>query len=191
MQLDHKRHMLPDKLSAADSSLLFAMELVDGEDGTQRSGAAGYGVASRAQMDQLSFLLCPASAFQDRLQRDVANLLHLERDMQLLASRLAMLGYDVILKSAVGGGPACFKNLRHEFITVVDWKERPEVQYIVDPLFKEQFELSKPSATYSAILRLLPQEFVGTAQRLIPLVQCMCAEMAASFEAQGLALPPW
>jgi len=80
---------------------------------------------------------------------------------------------------------------RHAFITVVDWKERPEVPYIVDPLFKEQFELSKPSATYSAILRLLPQEFVGTAQRLIPLVQCMCAEMAASFESQGLALPPW
>jgi len=45
---------------------LYCFAQVDGDDGTQRSHAAGYGLASRAH-DQLAFLLCPASAFQDRV----------------------------------------------------------------------------------------------------------------------------
>lgn len=69
--------------------------------------------------------------------------------------------------------------------------EWAECSLIVDPSFREQFEIPQPTRGYSAALALLAPEFVGSASRLIPLVQCLCAEMAASFEAEGLTLPPW
>lgn len=95
------------------------------------------------------------------------------------------------VRTALGGGPACFRNLRHEFLTVLGEGDYKDVPYIVDPAFKEQFEIPSPSASYAALLELLPTEFVGTSSRLVPLVQNLCAEMVASFEANGLTLPPW
>lgn len=95
------------------------------------------------------------------------------------------------VRTALGGGPACFRNLRHEFLTVLGEGDYKDVPYIVDPAFKEQFEIPSPSASYAALLDLLPTEFVGTSSRLVPLVQNLCAEMVASFEANGLTLPPW
>jgi uncharacterized protein (TIGR01615 family) len=110
----------------------------------------------------------------------------------LLAVLFVQVGYHVTVRTAIGGGPSCFRNLRHEFLTVLsnegDFKD---CTLIVDPLFREQFAIPQPSATYEALLELVPLEFVGTASRLIPLVQCLCAEMVASFEANGLTLPPW
>jgi uncharacterized protein (TIGR01615 family) len=149
------------------------------------------------------------------------------------------------VRNALGGGPACFRNLRHQFLTVlarnsdgsssslvlpppqqqqqqagsmmvsagglgVDANSTSasagraallpaaaamapasSMQYVVDPHFKQQFEVSQPSAAYAAALELVPPEFVGTCSRLVPLVHALCAEMAASFEAMGLTLPPW
>jgi uncharacterized protein (TIGR01615 family) len=95
------------------------------------------------------------------------------------------------VRTALGGGPACFRNLRHEFLTVLGEGDYKDVPYIVDPAFKEQFEIPSPSASYAALLELLPTEFVGTSSRLVPLVQNLCSEMVASFEANGLTLPPW
>lgn len=95
------------------------------------------------------------------------------------------------MRTALGGGPACFRNLRHEFLTVLGEGDYKDVPYIVDPAFKEQFEIPSPSASYAALLELLPGEFVGTSSRLVPLVQNLCAEMVASFDANGLTLPPW
>lgn len=55
----------------------------------------------------------------------------------------------------------------------------------------QHFLIPHPTPAYTALLSLLPDEYVGTASRLKPLVQCVCGEMAASFEARGLTLPPW
>lgn len=95
------------------------------------------------------------------------------------------------VRTALGGGPACFRNLRHEFLTVLGEGDYKDVPYIVDPAFKEQFEIPSPTPSYAALLALLPMEFVGTSSRLVPLVQNLCAEMVASFEANALTLPPW
>jgi uncharacterized protein (TIGR01615 family) len=104
----------------------------------------------------------------------------------------AQVGYHVTVRTAIGGGPSCFRNLRHEFVTVLSNEgEFKDSTLIVDPLFREQFAIPQPSAMYQALLELVPLEFVGTASRLIPLVQCLCAEMVASFESKGLTLPPW
>eukprot|EP00882_Tetradesmus_deserticola_P000732 GHRQ01000799.1.p1 GENE.GHRQ01000799.1~~GHRQ01000799.1.p1 ORF type:complete len:347 (+),score=127.10 GHRQ01000799.1:165-1205(+) len=149
-----------------------------------------------ALQDRLRWLQEPQSTFQLQLQRDVRRLMRVmgreKLDVVVMASRLSLVGYHVTVRTAIGGGPSCFRNLRHEFLTVLahegDFKDST---LIVDPLFREQFAIPQPTATYQALLKLIPAEFVGTASRLIPIVQCLCAEMVASFESKGLTLPPW
>ena len=56
---------------------------------------------------------------------------------------------------------------------------------------REQFLIPQPSARYSEVLQLVPQEYVGPASRLAPLVHAVCAEMSAAFQQSGMSYPPW
>ncbi len=57
----------------------------------------------------------------------------------------------------------------------------------MDPKFREQFEIAHPSPRYAALLAAVPAWFVGAEERLIPLVELLCAEMCAAFRATGAA----
>ena len=78
--------------------------------------------------------------------------------------------------------------------------------WLVKPGHRLRLGLALPSVTSAAsstaslrplphpllqVLHVVPEEFVGTASRLVPLVQTLCAEMAAAFRASGATLPPW
>ena len=65
------------------------------------------------------------------------------------------------------------------------------MNYLVDPKFREQFEIAHASPRYAAVLAAAPADFVGTEERIVPLVELMCAEMSAAFRAAGATLPPW
>lgn len=65
------------------------------------------------------------------------------------------------------------------------------VNYLVDPKFREQFEIAHANARYAAVLAAAPVDFVGTEERIVPLVELLCAEMSAAFRAAGATLPPW
>ena len=64
-------------------------------------------------------------------------------------------------------------------------------QYVVDPVFKDQFEIAKPTPRYAALLASLPDDFVGPMEHVIPLVSFLCSEIAAAFQEEGTLLPPW
>ena len=66
-----------------------------------------------------------------------------------------------------------------------------DVDFIVEPRFREQWQISHPTERYSRVLAAVPHEFVGTASHLIPLVQDISSELALSFESKGMTLPPW
>jgi len=65
------------------------------------------------------------------------------------------------------------------------------VNYLVDPKFREQFEIAHATPRYEAALAAAPADFVGTEERIVPLVELLCAEMSAAFRAAGATLPPW
>ena len=66
------------------------------------------------------------------------------------------------------------------------------MRYVVDPVFREQFVIAKPTPRYASLLSSLPDVFIGPFENLTPLVLFLCAEMAASFkETGGSCLPPW
>ena len=66
---------------------------------------------------------------------------------------------------------------------------------MVDPVFRDQFEIGKSTPRYASLLSSLPEVFIGPFENLTRLVLFLCAEMATSFaEAEGGCvgvLPPW
>ena len=65
------------------------------------------------------------------------------------------------------------------------------MNYIIDPKFREQFEIAHPTQRYSTVLAAAPADFVGTEERISPIVELVCVEMGAAFSTTGTALPPW
>ncbi|KAJ9514776.1 hypothetical protein QJQ45_028551 [Haematococcus lacustris] len=63
--------------------------------------------------------------------------------------------------------------------------------YVVDPAIKDYFQAAAATPRYQAVWGALPEVFVGPASQLVPLLQLLCAERAACFQAQGRQLPPW
>ncbi|GIL74209.1 hypothetical protein Vretimale_1967 [Volvox reticuliferus] len=109
-----------------------------------------------------------------------------------LASALADLGYDVSLRTALGGGTSeCFKSLRHEFLIVRGTGEFCGMEFIVEPSLRQHFAIPHPSPDYEYVLSRTPDVFVGGSCRLVPVIQLLCALMADSFQRKGLPLPPW
>ena len=50
----------------------------------------------------------------------------------------------------------------------------------MDPVFAEQFAVAHPTERYAQVLDALPDAYVGT--DITPVVQFLCAELAAAFE---------
>ncbi|KAG2441490.1 hypothetical protein HXX76_003112 [Chlamydomonas incerta] len=148
------------------------------------------------EKEKLQFIATPASLFEGKLLRDVRYFLKEESDTDviLLATKLSAVGYSVNVRTALGGGgtAGCFRNLRHEFLTVRGRGVGEEAaEFIVEPRFREHFFIPHPTDEYTEMLAAAPDVFVGTSARLVPIVQLLCALMASSFERQGLTLPPW
>lgn len=115
-----------------------------------------------------------------------------------LADTLRKLGYPVKLRTALGGGwgGACLRNLRHSFLAVTlnpgSASTSPTTTTVlVDPRFREQFEIAHPTPRYARILAEVSGELVAPAERLSKAVDLLCAEMAVAFATTGTPVPPW
>lgn len=131
-----------------------------------------------------------------------------------LADTLRKLGYPVKLRTALGGGwgGSCLRNLRHSFLavtltgnsnsnntaasapiknTAVAAASSSPCTVLVDPRFREQFEIAHPTPRYARILAEVPAELVAPPERLSQAVDLLCSEMAVAFAATGTPVPPW
>ena len=63
--------------------------------------------------------------------------------------------------------------------------------YIIDPAFREQFDIAHATPRYQQILAAIPATFVGTEERLVALVRALCQEIQGVFMQQNATLPPW
>ena len=84
-----------------------------------------------------------------QLLRDVRTFLHEERepDVVLLATKLSSVGYSVAVRTALGGGAACFRNLRNEFLAVRGRGDYEGVEFLVEPRFRDHFLIPHPTGT--------------------------------------------
>ncbi|GAB4817681.1 hypothetical protein N2152v2_004727 [Parachlorella kessleri] len=180
-------------------SLLFSLEVDEGTHHRRQHSQAELAESLSLLQENLAFFLRSQSIYQSKLLRDV--LAYKERileeeegfDVVTLAAHLSNVGYRVHIRTALGGGQGtdCFHNLRHEFLVVQGDGEQRSVDFIVEPSFKAQFQISHSTPRYDGLLSLVPGVLVSTAAMLAPLVQLLCAEMQLAFEEHGLSLPPW
>lgn len=107
-----------------------------------------------------------------------------------VAATLQRLGLSAAVRTAAGNK---LQSLRHEFVVVAaaDASDAGVATYVVDPCFREQFEIAHPTPRYDAIVKSLPQEVVATPAVLSQVVGLLAREMARSFADQGHDLPPW
>lgn len=69
--------------------------------------------------------------------------------------------------------------------------ERQAEVVVVDPVFRDQFEMANPTTTYARVMSAVPSVFVGPVHHLQQLVSIICREMHTAFTAQGVSIPPW
>lgn len=173
-------------------SLLFDMELED----TSKTVRGEGDVEVKEAVRHVEHLVQPLGAAERRLIRDVETAFEegdARDDVVKLAQKLSNLGYRVHLRNALGGGEGgdCLRNLRHSFLCCSVPSQSNGVRYIVDPHFKEQFEIAHMTSRYSAILDSIPCVYVGSEDRIIPLVEFLCSEMSLAFCQHQAVLPPW
>jgi hypothetical protein len=65
------------------------------------------------------------------------------------------------------------------------------VDVLVDLNFRDHFVLPHSTGWYAKLLAALPNDWVGTAAALAPLVRLMSAGMRLCFKQAGVPLPPW
>lgn len=192
-QLGHPMSKVP--------SLMFDME--DTEE-TPSSGAAARSEPPEGDVvHKVTSLLAPWDedeymlALHVRIAReDAAKRGQSHLSVAELADTLRKLGYPVKLRTALGGGwgGSCLRNLRHSYLAVTlagDGSGPAAQTVLVDPRFKEQFEIAHTTPRYTRILESLPAEAVAPPDRVSRAVEELCEEMAAAFAESGTPLPPW
>lgn len=91
-------------------------------------------------------------------------------------------------RSGVANERGCWR-LRHTFLQVDGVYGADMI--IVDPAFREQFEIPRVTARYLKILASLPAVFIGSPTDLWWTVHHVCYEMMRAFSCTGLHFPPW
>lgn len=108
-----------------------------------------------------------------------------------VALTLSRWGYRVIVRKVLHSKAYWTKSMDNTFIVALDASSGSHVEYVVDPHFKETFNVGVMSANYSAVWHSLPQVFVGMPCQLQPVVQLLCEEVELSFLEAGRPCPPW
>ncbi|EFN52138.1 expressed protein [Chlorella variabilis] len=179
-------------------SLVFDVD--DLNDAAQHAAAEALDESSVAEVKQkLQTLLEPWSEpeymllLHVRFAREDAAKRGQPQTVPELADTLRRLGYAVKLRTALGGGSggACLRSLRHSFLTVSVSGTSGSMSYVLDPRFRDQFEIAHATPRYTKILEAVGSDVVTTQDRLTRVVEILCSEMAHAFQETGTPLPPW
>lgn len=182
-------------LELYSQSLVFQVE-EDFQQGPERRSVTGKAAAEDVPSDQAfaelsSHSCCDIFAF--KVLEDVRRLRRSGQagSAAVLAAALQQRGYRATVQrqKANSFGSSGGVQLSHEF-AVVHLPGRPE-PLIVEPSFREFFQIANPTPRYKALLDAAPEEVVAPFSHLSALVRLMTQEMKFAFDAVGHALPPW
>lgn len=84
----------------------------------------------------------------------------------------------------------CLRNLRHNFLLCRKKAGRPE-EIAIEPKFREQFQIARPTREYQEFYQAIPASFIGSLDCLSDAVKLICVEIERSFESSDLTVPTW
>lgn len=133
---------------------------------------------------------------EESVYYDVGGSDSVSKEMQLLRLRdlMRLEGYNVdVYQSRAAKGSNkyrdCLRHLTHTFLGIQTRAD--EMPLIVDPAFRQQFEIARASERYQVVLRALPNTFVGRLSDLKKIVGLIVSEIKRSFEEEQMSTPPW
>lgn len=107
---------------------------------------------------------------------------------QCVMDHLRGHGYNAGVCKSRRGQAHGFRAGEYEYIDVIiDGKER----ILVDIDFKVEFVIARPTRHYNALFQILPDIFVGKANRLKQIIRVMSDSAKKSLKKRGMHLPPW
>mmetsp|Transcript_30077 Transcript_30077/g.66628 ORF Transcript_30077/g.66628 Transcript_30077/m.66628 type:complete len:260 (-) Transcript_30077:1233-2012(-) len=194
------RHGRCDSLT---SLLLFDLELEDGAPDAE-------GPLISPRYPKLQNLLASLSRYEQVLAhaqqaRDAAFDGGTEEvNLDTFAAQLASHGYLCWLRTGWGSSSsdALGAVVKHRFLVLAEGSPgalaaEPAAGYgggdlvIVDPCFKEQFELACATEEYRELVGLLPDVIIANAKQIDAICRLLCQEMEVVFMQRGVPLPPW
>eukprot|EP00892_Ulva_mutabilis_P003379 jgi/Ulvmu1/1412/UM011_0141.1 len=170
-------------------SLLFEIELGDNSD------IAPDDIPDTSlALNSVTTVLRPTCEFHRQLRRDVQKIMK-ERahGTTVMAAELRSMGYQVLLHTTkeAHSYAKCLQYLRHTSLIVSGAGGIAREAIVVDPFFRDQFEMAKATPHYIRLIQSLPVVIVCTENQLRQLVKILCQEMHEVFVKRGISIPPW
>ena len=64
-------------------------------------------------------------------------------------------------------------------------------RYIIEVNLGEEFEIARPTTSYTSLIDVFPQIFVGKPEVLKQIVRLMCRAIRESMKSKDMKVPPW
>ncbi|XP_022714440.1 uncharacterized protein LOC111274050 [Durio zibethinus] len=64
-------------------------------------------------------------------------------------------------------------------------------RYIIEVNLAEEFEIARPTISYTSLIDVFPQIFVGKPEELKQIVRLMCRAIRESMKSKDINVPPW
>ncbi|XP_073144864.1 uncharacterized protein [Henckelia pumila] len=104
-----------------------------------------------------------------------------------LTDSLAALGYNASICKSKWAKTPSFPAGEYEYVDVIMESER----FLIDVDFRAEFEIARSTKAYKLILQILPNIFVGKADRLEKIIGIVSESAKQSLNKKGMPLPPW
>ncbi|XP_073023912.1 uncharacterized protein [Primulina eburnea] len=106
---------------------------------------------------------------------------------KILADSLAALGYDASICKSKWTKTPSFPAGEYEYVDVIIESER----FLIDIDFRSEFEIARSTKAYKLVLQVLPNIFVGKADRLEKIIDTVSESAKQSLNKKGMPFPPW
>ncbi|KAJ0699118.1 hypothetical protein HanRHA438_Chr10g0435701 [Helianthus annuus] len=145
--------------------------------------------------DPLKSLVLCETVFERNLLADVAKIVDKHKickrkdeiSRKIVIDGLLGFGYTVSICKSRWEKTSTYPAGEYEYIDAVIEGDR----VIIDIDFRSEFEIARSTKSYKAVLQMLPQIFVGKADRLQKIINIVSDAAKQSMKKKGMPLPPW
>ncbi|XP_073292252.1 uncharacterized protein [Primulina huaijiensis] len=106
---------------------------------------------------------------------------------EILTDSLAALGYNASICKSKWAKTPSFPAGEYEYVDVVIESER----FFIDIDLRAEFEIARSTKAYKLVLQVLPNIFVGKADRLEKIIDIVSESAKQSLNKKGMPFPPW
>ncbi|KAK1286808.1 hypothetical protein QJS10_CPB20g01774 [Acorus calamus] len=108
-----------------------------------------------------------------------------------VSDRLRTMGHNSALCRSKWRSSPDIPSGEHSYIDVLDAKRGTTVRLVIELRFRGEFEMARTGEDYNCLVGLLPEVFVGKAERLRGVIKIMCAAGKRCMKEKRMHMGPW